>query len=233
MASQETRQLSSSQLDAFAADHAISVLSDLLDFRPITIPAHRILRLLEESYSTTYPRAIAKIEEALHLSDAQIKAHADTFVTLCKTERANGTDILADDTLMERARKGAKYFDQKVSELLDPIVQTADFSLDNSQADQQLSNLRNALAQELQLKHALLNCVIDKGFNPMSLAAERALAVAHESSSTKTRIPRLPQATRARSRISSSTAPSKSGAPSSNKKILPRLPSPYSQTACS
>jgi len=185
MASQEARELSSSQLDAFAADHAISVLSDLLDFRPITIPAHRILRLLEESYSTTYPRAIAKIEEALHLSDAQIKAHADTFVTLCKTERANGTDILADDTLMERTRKGAKYFDQKVSELLDPIVQTADFSLDNSQADQQLSNLRNALAQELQLKHALLNCVIDKGFNPMSLAAERALAVAHESSSTK------------------------------------------------
>lgn len=186
MASQEARELSSSQLDAFAADHALTILTDLLDFRSITIPAHRILRLLEESYSTTYPRAIAKIEEALHLCDAEIKVIADKFVSLCKEKRAQGTDILADEGLMQRTRNGAEYFEQKISAILDPIVQTADFSLDNSQADQQLSDLRNALAQELQLKHALLKCVVDKGFDPMSIAAERAITVAHESSSPKT-----------------------------------------------
>ncbi len=185
LGSQESRKLSSAQLDAFAADHALTVLTELLDFRPITIPAHRILRLLEESYATTYPRAISKIDEALHMCDTEIIVNADKFVAICKALRIQGADILADDALMQRTRNGAKYFDQKVSAILDPILHTADFSLDNSQADQQLSNLRNAIAQELQLKHALLNCVIDKGFDPMSIAAERAIAVAHESSSTK------------------------------------------------
>lgn len=185
MAYQEGHPLSPSQLDAFAADHALTTLTDLLDFRSITIPAHRILRLLEESYASTYPRAIAKIDNALLRCDHEITTLANKYISLCQEKRRQGVDILVDEVLMQRTRNGAKYFDQKTTEILDPIVQTADFTLDNSQADKLLSNLRNALAQELHLKHALLNCVIEKGFNPMSISTERAIAAAREPSSAK------------------------------------------------
>ncbi len=181
MAGQGSRELTQSQIESFAADHALTILADLLNFRSVTVPAYRIYRLLDESYSTTYPRVIGEIERALKRCEEEILVHAKNYVSLCRQARAEGVDITSDEKLMERTRNGAKYFENRVLNILDPIASAANITLDNASLNKELMELRSAMRQELALKHTMLRSVVDKGFDPMALSAAKALSVANES----------------------------------------------------
>ena len=187
MAGQGSRELTQSQIEGFAADHAVTVLADLLDFRSITVPAYRVHRLLDESYSTTYPKVIGEIEGALKRCEGEITVHARSYVNICRQARAEGVDIMGDEKLMERTRNGAKYFENRVLNILDPIVNAANITLDNASLNKELAELRVAMRQELALKHTMLRSVIEKGFDPMALSTAKALSVANETVATASR----------------------------------------------
>ena len=181
MSEQEGREISQDQLDAFAADYAMTLLADLFDFRSLTVPAHQILRILQESYATTYPRIIADIEDSLHTVDDKIVRHAQAFLQICRAQRLSGVDITTDDALMSRTSNGAKYFDGQVKELLDHIAQVSDLTLSNAVINRRFADTRTSLTQELALKHAMLTWLADNRFSPLKLAEVKALAIAHEN----------------------------------------------------
>lgn len=174
------RRISREELDRFASDYAVTVMADLFDFRPITVCAHRIMRLLEESYSTTYPALIAEIGAALSRCDTEICAPAQKFSVICHQCHAGGGNIVADAALMARAANGAKYFESRAHEILDPLVATTALTLSNKEVEKQRSALRTSLMQELTVKHAALRVVASGGFDPTRIVAAKAMAISKE-----------------------------------------------------
>ena len=189
MAGQEERSLSQEQIDSFAADYAMTVLADVLDFRPITVPAHQVLRTLQENYSTTYPRIINDIENSLLAVDQQIAHHAETFLNICRAKRAQGLDIIADQQLVARISAGAKYFEGEISRLFDHIVEVSDLTLGNVEINRRYADARSALVQELSLKRAILRWLAANSFSPLQLAQVKAEAVAQEQQAERKNTP--------------------------------------------
>ncbi len=173
-------RISREELDRFASDYAVTVMADLFDFRSITVCAHRIMRLLEESYSTTYPALISEIGSALSRCDTEICAPAQRFSVICRQCHAGGGDIVANEALMARAANGAKYFESRAREILDPLVATTALTLNNKEVERRRSDLRASLVQELTVKHATLRVVANGGFNPTRIVAAKAMAISKE-----------------------------------------------------
>ncbi len=171
---QEQNSPGAEAINSFAADYAIQTVATLLDFRPITIWANKALRLLQENYSSTYPKVIAAIEERLMRTEVEITATAKKFISLCENKKAEGINVMTDATLNARAVGGAKYFDQKTTELLDDLTTLTNISLANKAVDKDLKECRTTLAEETTLKHAELRAVAAHGFSPEVIMRAKA-----------------------------------------------------------
>ena len=184
MGQQRGHELTQTQIDAFAADYAVTVVEDLFDFRGITSCAARILRILEENYATTYPTVIAELSATLNQCQNELTRPSHIFADLCRRHTAAGGNILEDGALMERTKNGAKYFEDKVKAILDPLLLTTDITLGNATLEKQRANARSSLRQELAMKHAALRAVTAGGFDPAAIVAAHAEAVAREPEDT-------------------------------------------------
>ena len=133
----------------------------------------------------TMPKLIAEMDATLKTADVEITQVANKFIAICNYEQTNNADIRNNTQLMERVSKGAKYFVQKTESLIGSILNKTDVDIDRKETAKQLSEQREQLSKDIEVKKAELKHVATNGFDVQDYLKARAKAILDSEQSKK------------------------------------------------
>ena len=176
----ERTKLTSQAIDDFASDYAVSMMRDLFTFDAIFATIRRIVNMLERDYGGRYGKCLSQLDSLMHIEAADMASVGTRFIIKCEQKRACSGNITEDEGLMEQTRRGAKYFEEKLDDLYDKVMKSADISLDDAAGRKRLSHLTTVLTQEYKLRKAEFAAVEEKGFSPATIMSAKAKAISEE-----------------------------------------------------
>ncbi len=167
-------------IEDFAADFAVETVNDVLNVSGLLGAIATIAKFIKENYARYFGSTLVKFDAAINQLQFDVIPVMNRFAAQCFAARQTYGNITTDTALMSRIVNGAKWLDSKVVELVDPLPDWANISIDNKADSARLSTYRATLSELLTMKHAELHAVVEKGFSVPIVMEARALAVAKE-----------------------------------------------------
>lgn len=175
--SQAENDVDEERMSHLKSEYSLTLVCELFDFKAIRSTCYRIQRVLEESSHRVYPRFIAELTERLRQIESEIAVVSEKFIAVCRANQSKGIDIRTSEELGKRIVGGAKYFTEKMQQLIEPIYEHSDLTIDNKTYATKLKEERSLLEVDLSVKRTTFKGVIEHGFNTEKYLSEKAKAI--------------------------------------------------------
>lgn len=164
------------------ADFYMETVVRLFDFHLLRYQYDQLRRLLAEHFNRLFPRTVTASDELAAAFYKEVEQVAVAFHHQLSRLFAEAKNTSGDEVIVERIKKGAAYFSEKMKPVYDFVMQM-ELPTDNKQIKQRVSNVLQAAREALQFKCRMLRYVAENGFELEKYLAEKAIASMGEKKS--------------------------------------------------
>ena len=127
------------KLNKLQRQYFYELLCEQFDFHSLERHFALVLRLLDEHLYRLYPKLLERYKGAYELYKANITKVGDTF-RIQYTDLVNATDdYVGDRQLQSRLISGARYFREKLEEIVFPLVSETKIQTDNKEVKKKIT----------------------------------------------------------------------------------------------
>ncbi|MBR2101842.1 MAG: AAA family ATPase [Prevotella sp.] len=141
------------------------MLCELFDFSDIVMKHNQVIRLLDEHFHRTYPRLTAAHRSARSEFAEKAVTVSEKWARLIASM---SQEAMNDAAFTSRVERGAAWFLNILTDLLQPLVESTDVETDNKVVARRMADLLAELTTALNIKVSLLSAVAAKGFSTSS-----------------------------------------------------------------
>lgn len=150
----------------------VKVLSDLFDFSRIMEAISRFVKAAEEYLTVMYPDLVVAYVNGAEDARSGILDVSERFRGQYTRIAASSMDLAADSLLMDRISSGCRYFKDRLKHVRDIFPGLPDLP-DGKEARRRLKDAFGELESYVDMKTALLEFVLDNGFDVRTCMKER------------------------------------------------------------
>ena len=169
----EQQVVDQTTLDESKLQYEINLIADMFDFSAINHEMQRCLRIFQKNNGVIVGRPDEKLAPVLPRFSTEVLAVADNFGR--QVRQIIGQGVTDNQFLQERIAKACGYFVSKLGELIIDVLDTINFTTDNSEvekdADESLQKIRDLSLQKKRCIEAMSD-----GFEVQKYLKERARA---------------------------------------------------------
>ena len=163
------------KLNKLQRQYFYELLCEQFDFHSLERHFALVLRLLDEHLYRLYPKLLERYKETYELYKANITKVGDTF-RLQYTELVNATDdYVGDRQLQSRLISGARYFREKLEEIVFPLVSETKVQTDNKEVKKKITEALGVLRVALHVKKGTLLSTEEHGFSVSTYLKQKAI----------------------------------------------------------
>lgn len=163
------------KLNKLQRQYFYELLCEQFDFHSLERHFALVLRLLDEHLYRLYPKLLERYKGTYELYKASITKVGDTF-RLQYTELVNATDdYVGDRQLQSRLISGARYFREKLEEILFPLVSETKVQTDNKEIKKKITEALGVLRVALHVKKGTLLSTEEHGFSVSTYLKQKAI----------------------------------------------------------
>ncbi|EOA57200.1 hypothetical protein HMPREF1214_02712 [Bacteroides sp. HPS0048] len=153
------------KLNKLQRQYFYELLCEQFDFHSLERHFALVLRLLDEHLYRLYPKLLERYKETYELYKANITKVGDTF-RIQYTDLVNATDdYVGDRQLQSRLISGARYFREKLEEIVFPLVSETKVQTDNKEVKKKITEALGVLRVALHVKKGTLLSTEEHGFS--------------------------------------------------------------------
>ena len=135
------------KLNKLQRQYFYELLCEQFDFHSLERHFALVLRLLDEHLYRLYPKLLERYKGAYELYKANITKVGDTF-RIQYTDLVNATDdYVGDRQIQSRLISGARYFREKLEEIVFPLVSETKIQTDNKEVKKKITEALGVLRQ--------------------------------------------------------------------------------------
>lgn len=163
------------KLNKLQRQYFYELLCEQFDFHSLERHFALVLRLLDEHLYRLYPKLLERYKGTYELYKASITNVGDTF-RLQYTELVNATDdYVGDRQLQSRLISGARYFREKLEEIVFPLVSETKVQTDNKEIKKKITEALGVLRVALHVKKGTLLSTEEHGFSVSTYLKQKAI----------------------------------------------------------
>ena len=163
------------QLPTLKEEYERQLLIELFDFRQVLYLQEYLVRLFSEFFYNSYSSLTQLHKQALDDIKSQIMAVADKWTAHIK---ALPTKQLREPDFLERVKRSAEYFSQKLNDILaKPISLSENVNTNNKQARQRLNNTLPDMKQTWLSRRYRLTAIAEQGFTVTIYLREKQMSM--------------------------------------------------------
>lgn len=163
------------KLNKLQRQYFYELLCEQFDFHSLERHFALVLRLLDEHLYRLYPKLLERYKETYELYKANITKVGDTF-RIQYTELVNATDdYVGDRQLQSRLISGARYFREKLEEIVFPLVSETKVQTDNKEVKKKITEALGVLRVALHVKKGTLLSTEEHGFSVSTYLKQKAI----------------------------------------------------------
>lgn len=163
------------KLNKLQRQYFYELLCEQFDFHSLERHFALVLRLLDEHLYRLYPKLLERYKGTYELYKANITKVGDTF-RIQYTELVNATDdYVGDRQLQSRLISGARYFREKLDEILFPLVSETKVQTDNKEIKKKITEALGVLRVALHVKKGTLLSTEEHGFSVSTYLKQKAI----------------------------------------------------------
>lgn len=162
------------QMKAFERGYFLEQLDSLFMFRSLSEMFGRIVRLLDEHLYELYPEVLQKSKAFWERFQKDVLRVGDRFHDQYMRIVYTQSDFSDSDSLQERLRRGASYFEEQLKGWTVEKEQYV-LEIDNQEVKRKYSKALTAFDEAIGLRMALLKMVHEKGFHLSDFLRQKAL----------------------------------------------------------
>lgn len=163
------------QLPTLKEEYERQLLIELFDFRQVLYLQEYLVRLFSEFFYNSYSSLTQLHKQALDDIKSQIMTIADKWTAHIK---ALPTKQLREPDFLERVKRSAEYFSQKLNDILaKPIALSENVDTNNKQARQRLNNTLPDMKQTWLSRRYRLTAIADQGFTVTVYLREKQMSM--------------------------------------------------------
>lgn len=151
-------------IETYKKQYLVTLFCELFNFESIKISLNDFLRLVMEYVIPIYPNLQSEVDKIEQLFNTNISEVADKFI---RVRRNSDLETELDDSerkLIDRIRKGADYFVQKLNEV-DKLTNSIPIHLDNKNYTTRLLNSYESFSNLMHHKISLMKLMSSQDFN--------------------------------------------------------------------
>lgn len=141
-------------------DYFYTLLDQLMDFDPLVFAFNYLVRVTDEHLSATHPDLLAQLKAAQPLLDTEVKEVAQRFARQYHGTSATVSNPARNPELQQRLRASFRYFYDKLSEIVAPLLDRFAIRIDNKQVSRQYNNALEAMMLQLKLKMQVFSVLL-------------------------------------------------------------------------
>lgn len=163
------------KLNKLQRQYFYELLCEQFDFHSLERHFALVLRLLDEHLYRLYPKLLERYKGTYELYKTNITKVGDTF-RLQYTELVNATDdYVGDRQLQSRFISGARYFREKLEEIVFPLVSETKVQTDNKEIKKKITEALGVLRVALYVKKGTLLSTEEHGFSVSTYLKQKAI----------------------------------------------------------
>ena len=163
------------KLNKLQRQYFYELLCEQFDFHSLERHFALVLRLLDEHLYRLYPKLLERYKGAYELYKANITKVGDTF-RIQYTDLVNATDdYVGDRQLQSRLISGARYFREKLEEIVFPLVSETKIQTDNKEVKKKITEALGVLRVALHVKKGTLTSTKEHGFSVSTYLKQKAI----------------------------------------------------------
>lgn len=163
------------KLNKLQRQYFYELLCEQFDFHSLERYFALVLRLLDEHLYRLYPKLLERYKGTYELYKTNITKVGDTF-RLQYTELVNATDdYVGDRQLQSRFISGARYFREKLEEIVFPLVSETKVQTDNKEIKKKITEALGVLRVALYVKKGTLLSTEEHGFSVSTYLKQKAI----------------------------------------------------------
>lgn len=162
-------------------EYYFSLLNELFDHQRLKKDMEYLMRVVNEHLYASSPALLDVLKETLPKLESEVVEVSQKFQKQYGTlMQQSGTSFTQNEKLQERLKAGMTYFEEKLHELLDPVLARTKVVINNKQVAKQYNNALDAFTLSYQLKVGIFSRLKEEGFSIRSYLNAKAKAALDE-----------------------------------------------------
>lgn len=162
-------------------EYYFSLLNELFDHQRLKKDMEYLMRVVNEHLYASSPALLDVLKETLPKLESEVVEVSQKFQKQYGTlMQQSGTSFTQNEKLQERLKAGMTYFEEKLHELLDPVLARTKVVINNKQMAKQYNNALDAFTLSYQLKVGIFSRLKEEGFSIRAYLNAKAKAALDE-----------------------------------------------------
>ena len=162
-------------------EYYFSLLNELFDIQRLKKDMEYLMRVVNEHLYASSPALLDVLKETLPKLESEVVEVSQKFQKQYGTlMQQSGTSFTQNEKLQERLKAGMTYFEEKLHELLDPVLARTKVVINNKQVAKQYNNALDAFTLSYQLKVGIFSRLKEEGFSIRDYLNAKAKAALDE-----------------------------------------------------
>ncbi|MBO7580152.1 MAG: helix-turn-helix domain-containing protein [Bacteroidaceae bacterium] len=162
-------------------EYYFSLLNELFDHQRLKKDMEYLMRVVNEHLYASSPALLDVLKETLPKLESEVVEVSPKFQKQYGTlMQQSGTSFTQNEKLQERLKAGMTYFEEKLHELLDPVLARTKVVINNKQVAKQYNNALDAFTLSYQLKVGIFSRLKEEGFSIRAYLNAKAKAALDE-----------------------------------------------------
>ena len=153
----------------------LELLQGLFDFRALSFPLARYVRLVDEHLYRLYPKQLQRYKEMLQQFKEKVIDVSQKFSLQYTRLVDAAADYATDAAIQSRVHAASFYFDEQLKPVDELFVQSGSLQTDNKELKKKLTEAHDELSRVCRLKRKLLQYVADAGFHMAGYLQKKAI----------------------------------------------------------
>lgn len=162
-------------------EYYFSLLNELFEHQRLKKDMEYLMRVVNEHLYASSPALLDVLKETLPKLESEVVEVSQKFQKQYGTlMQQSGTSFTQNEKLQERLKAGMTYFEEKLHELLDPVLARTKVVINNKQVAKQYNNALDAFTLSYQLKVGIFSRLKEEGFSIRAYLNAKAKAALDE-----------------------------------------------------
>lgn len=162
-------------------EYYFSLLNELFDHQRLKKDMEYLMCVVNEHLYASSPALLDVLKETLPKLESEVVEVSQKFQKQYGTlMQQSGTSFTQNEKLQERLKAGMTYFEEKLHELLDPVLARTKVVINNKQVAKQYNNALDAFTLSYQLKVGIFSRLKEEGFSIRDYLNAKAKAALDE-----------------------------------------------------
>ena len=162
-------------------EYYFSLLNELFDHQRLKKDMEYLMRVVNEHLYASSPALLDVLKETLPKLESEVVEVSQKFQKQYGSMmQQSGTSFTQNEKLQERLKAGMVYFEEKLHDLLDPVLARTKVVINNKQVAKQYNNALDAFTLSYQLKVGIFSRLKDEGFSIRGYLNAKAKAALDE-----------------------------------------------------